>query len=50
MIAYIKELSVNRNEWLDEQTFKDGVSPSCQKLGAGITRCFEKYTSIDIVQ
>lgn len=25
MVQYIKELSVNRNKWLDEQTFKDGV-------------------------
>ena len=31
MIAYIKELSVNRNKWLDEATFKDGVS-LCQSI------------------
>ena len=26
MIAYIKELSVNRNKWLDEDSFKNGVA------------------------
>jgi chromate transporter len=31
MVAYIKELSVNRNKWLDEATFKDGVS-LCQSI------------------
>src|SRR4030067_1848651 len=31
MIAYIKELSVNHNKWLDEETFKDGVS-LCQAI------------------
>jgi len=31
MIAYIRELSVNRNKWLDEETFKDGVS-LCQSI------------------
>ncbi len=25
MVAYIRELSVQRNKWLDEKTFKDGV-------------------------
>ena len=25
MVSYIKELSVKKNEWLDEETFKDGV-------------------------
>lgn len=25
MVAYIKELSVNRHKWLNEETFKDGV-------------------------
>jgi chromate transporter len=25
MVAYIKELSVKKNKWLDEETFKDGV-------------------------
>ena len=25
MVAYIKELSVKKNNWLDEETFKDGV-------------------------
>ncbi len=31
MVAYIKELSVNRKKWLDEDTFKDGVS-LCQSI------------------
>ena len=25
MIAYIREMSVTRHKWLDEETFKDGV-------------------------
>ncbi len=31
MIAYIKDLSVNRNQWLDEETFKNGVA-LCQTI------------------
>ena len=31
MVAYIKELAVKRNEWLDEQSFKDGVT-LCQSI------------------
>jgi chromate transporter len=31
MIAYIKELSVKRNKWLDEERFKDGVV-LCQSI------------------
>ena len=31
MIAYIKELSLNRNKWLDDETFRDGVS-LCQSI------------------
>src|SRR4030066_1695277 len=26
MISYIRELSVKRNNWLDDETFKDGVA------------------------
>ncbi len=31
MVAYIKELSVKHNKWLDEETFKDGVI-ICQSI------------------
>jgi chromate transporter len=31
MVAYIKELSVNRHKWLDEETFNDGVV-LCQSI------------------
>ena len=31
MIAYIKELSVKKNKWLDEERFKDGVV-LCQSI------------------
>ena len=31
MVAYIKEMSVNRHSWLDEKTFKDGVA-LCQTI------------------
>jgi chromate transporter len=31
MVAYIKEMSVNRYKWLDEDTFKDGVA-LCQSV------------------
>ena len=26
MVAYIRDLSVKRNQWVDEKTFKDGVA------------------------
>jgi chromate transporter len=31
MVAYIKEMAVNRSKWLDEETFKDGVA-LCQSI------------------
>lgn len=31
MVAYIKEMSVTRHKWLDEETFKDGVA-LCQMV------------------
>ncbi len=31
MVAYIKAMSVDRHEWLDEETFKDGVA-LCQSV------------------
>ncbi len=31
MVAYIKELSVGKKKWLDEETFKDGVA-LCQSI------------------
>jgi chromate transporter len=31
MVAYIKEMSVNRNKWLNEETFRDGVA-LCQSI------------------
>ncbi|MCL5063239.1 MAG: chromate transporter [Nitrospirae bacterium] len=31
MVAYIKELSVKRNKWVDEETFKEGIA-LCQSI------------------
>jgi chromate transporter len=45
MIAYIKELSVNRNKWLDEETFKDGVS-LCQAIPGATAMQMAAYVGL----
>jgi chromate transporter len=45
MIAYIKELSVNRNKWIDEVTFKDGVS-LCQSIPGATAMQMAAYVGL----
>jgi len=45
MIAYIKELSVNRKKWLDEETFKDGVS-LCQSIPGATAMQMAAYVGL----
>jgi chromate transporter len=45
MIAYIKELSVNRNKWLDEETFKDGVF-LCQSIPGATAMQMAAYVGL----
>jgi len=45
MIAYIKELSVNHNHWLDEATFKDGVS-LCQSIPGATAMQMAAYVGL----
>ena len=45
MIVYIKELSVNRNKWLDEETFKEGVL-LCQSISGGTAMQMAAYIGL----
>jgi chromate transporter len=45
MIAYIKELSMNRNKWIDEETFKDGVS-LCQSIPGATAMQMAAYVGL----
>ena len=45
MIAYIRKLSVNRNKWLDEETFKDGVS-LCQSIPGATAMQMAAYVGL----
>ena len=45
MIAYIKELSVKHNKWLDEETFKDGVS-LCQAIPGATAMQMAAYVGL----
>jgi chromate transporter len=45
MIAYIKELAVYRNKWLDEETFKDGVS-LCQSIPGATAMQMAAYVGL----
>jgi len=45
MIAYIKELAVNRNKWLDEETFKDGVA-LCQSIPGATAMQMAAYVGL----
>lgn len=48
MIAYIKELSVNHNKWLDEETFKDGVA-LCQSIPGATAMQMSAYVGLKSV-
>lgn len=45
MVAYIKDLSVNRRKWLDENTFKDGVS-LCQSIPGATAMQMAAYVGL----
>lgn len=45
MIAYIKEWSVNRKRWLDEETFKEGVS-LCQSIPGATAMQMAAYVGL----
>jgi chromate transporter len=45
MIAYIKELSLNHNKWLDEEIFKDGVS-LCQSIPGATAMQMAAYVGL----
>ena len=45
MIAYIKQLSVTRNKWLDEETFKDGVA-LCQSIPGATAMQMAAYVGL----
>ena len=45
MVAYIKELSVNQNKWLDEETFKDGVV-LCQSVPGATAMQMAAYVGL----
>lgn len=45
MVAYIKELSVNRSKWLDENTFKNGVA-LCQSIPGATAMQMAAYVGL----
>lgn len=45
MVAQIKELSVNKNEWLDEDTFKDGIA-LCQSIPGATSMQTSAYVGL----
>jgi chromate transporter len=45
MIAHIRELSVNRNKWLTEETFKDGVV-ICQSVPGATAMQMAAYVGL----
>ncbi len=47
MIAYIKELSVKKNKWLDEERFKDGVV-LCQSIPGATAMQMAGYVGLRI--
>src|SRR3989304_5496937 len=48
MIAHIREMSVKRNKWLTEETFKDGVGV-CQSLpGGGVRGAIASYAGFGL--
>ena len=47
MIAYIKELSVKKNKWLDEERFKDGVV-LCQSIPGATAMQMAGYVGLRV--
>jgi len=47
MIAYIKDLSVNKNQWLDEESFKHGVA-LCQTLPGAMVVNTASYVGLRV--
>jgi len=47
MVAYIKEMSVTRHKWLDEDTFKDGVA-LCQSIPGATAMQTAAYVGLRI--
>jgi chromate transporter len=47
MIAYIKELSVKKNKWLDEERFKDGVG-LCQSIPGATAMQMAGYVGLRV--
>jgi chromate transporter len=47
MVAYIKELSVKKNQWLDEERFKDGVV-LCQSIPGATAMQMAAYVGLRI--
>lgn len=45
MIAYIKEMAVKRNKWLDEKTFKDGIV-LCQSIPGATAMQMAAYVGL----
>ena len=45
MIIHIKDLAVNQNKWLDEETFKDGVS-LCQSIPGATAMQMAAYVGL----
>jgi chromate transporter len=45
MVAYIRNLSVNRRRWLDEDTFKDGIS-LCQSIPGATAMQMAAYVGL----
>lgn len=45
MVAYIKEMSVTRHKWLDEDTFKDGVA-LCQSIPGATAMQMAAYVGL----
>jgi chromate transporter len=45
MIAYIKDLAVNRKKWLDQETFKEGVS-LCQSIPGATAMQMAAYVGV----
>ncbi|MGC1403342.1 MAG: chromate transporter, partial [Thermodesulfobacteriota bacterium] len=47
MVAYIKELSVKKNRWLDEERFKDGVV-LCQSIPGATAMQMAGYVGLRV--
>lgn len=45
MVAHVKEMSVDRNKWLDEETFKDGIV-LCQSIPVATVMQMAAYVGL----